>query len=238
MLKILKRVGTIIIYLVMKKLIVITSFLILFSSCSHFNFIAPPYTNSSKIVQLKVGMTIDEVNKKLGIRPYDVYYIGEKKTILVYNYRLKMRKQKISGNYDEFVHTEASQTGGNIYYKKEGDKLFVSFKDGKMSSLITNNGRKDAEFLMLTNNNLRFITKDNLMSLQKQLGDVYLLNKNNEMQKIKSAEDSTKSRSVIVPAKRELNIQEKSETKKEKSSGNTKWWIIGGAGALVLLLLF
>jgi hypothetical protein len=219
----------------MKKLMLISALLIVLSSCSHF--IAPPYTNVEKITELEQGMTVDKVNDVLDINPYDVYYIGKKKTILVYNYRVKNRKQKVSGSYDEFIHSEASQTGGAPYYKKEGDKVFVSFEDGKMSSLITNNGRKHAEFIMLTNNNLRFITEDNLMSLQKQLGDIYLLDKNNEMQKIKSAGDSSKNRSVIVPIKKEPRINETPETKKDKSSGNAIWWTVGGVGALTLLLL-
>ncbi|MFZ5552414.1 MAG: hypothetical protein ACOZCO_04805 [Bacteroidota bacterium] len=54
---------------------------------------APKYTRSEKVMQLKSGMTLGEVNKTLGLNPYYIHSMdsaGNK--IYVYKYRLTDRK--------------------------------------------------------------------------------------------------------------------------------------------------
>src|SRR5687767_8425233 len=51
--------------------------LISFQSCTTYKsyWVAPEFTNVSKITQLRAGMSTEEINKTLGTQPYDVYHI-------------------------------------------------------------------------------------------------------------------------------------------------------------------
>jgi hypothetical protein len=69
-------------------------------------------------------------------------------TVLIYNYRVKDRRAKVSGRYDKYVKSEASQKSGLDWYG-DPSRVYILFEDDKMSGLITDNGRRDAEVLMI-----------------------------------------------------------------------------------------
>lgn len=144
----------------MKRLILFATALFYLSSCSNI-WIAPPYTSSEKIIGLKTSMSISGVNNQLGIPPFDVYHLKEDgSSVLVYNYRLKNRKVNVTS--DQKMHNEESQTSGKEWYSKESYLLYVLFKDGKMQSAVTDVGRKDSEALMITNNTIQMLSKDEM----------------------------------------------------------------------------
>src|SRR6056297_2127898 len=103
----------------MIKNIFIISALIIITSCSRW--IAPPYTNVDKLSTVKIGMNLQQVNNQLGIEPYDVYFRGDNDFIVIYNYRVKDRLMKVSGDYNNTIHSEISQTNGGDWY---GQKYF------------------------------------------------------------------------------------------------------------------
>ena len=131
------------------------------ASCA--KYIAPPFTSVDKIVKLKAGMTLNDVNTALNIEPYDVYFSEEDGSMVVtYNYRIKDRKMGMPT--ENKIRSEVGQKEGDPWYKTEWELLYVFYKDGKMKSAISDNGRSDAEFLLITNNNIEFITKNQLSS--------------------------------------------------------------------------
>jgi len=141
-------------------LIPLAALCLLFSACSNV-WIAPPYTDSEKIIGLKSSMSIDDVTSQLGIPPFDVYHLQEDgSTVLVYNYRLKNRR--MSYGSDVQLHDEESQTAGKLWYSKKSFLVYVLFQDGKMKSLVTDAGRDDSEALLITNNSIELLSKDEL----------------------------------------------------------------------------
>lgn len=155
---------------------------IVISSCevAKQSMVVPPYTSVDKLVNLKQGMTTGEVSKTLGIEPYDIYHIQEDgSSILVYNYRVKDRKAEIPSEYnkrEEFFHGEGFQTAGVPYYKMESSKAYVLYKDGKMKSVITDEGKSMSEFIMLINGNLKLLSKEDLNALDiKKIDDKYIV---------------------------------------------------------------
>lgn len=53
----------------------------------------PKYTHVEKVLELKPGMSRDEVDKRLGITPYDIsFYDSTGQHALVYKYRVTDRK--------------------------------------------------------------------------------------------------------------------------------------------------
>ena len=64
--------------------LIISGFLI--TSCSQSKFIvAPPFTDAEKISKIEKGQTKDDVNKILGITPYDVLYLKDGDYMFSYN---------------------------------------------------------------------------------------------------------------------------------------------------------
>jgi hypothetical protein len=142
----------------MKNTIIIAVIFIL-TSCSRW--IAPPYTNVDKLVNVKTGMTLTQVNTELGIEPYDIYFKGNDDFIVIYNYRVKDRIVTLSGDYNNLTHSDVSQNGGSEWY---GEKYFcyVYFKDKKVKSIITDKGKQKSEDILVVNNNIILIQQDNL----------------------------------------------------------------------------
>ncbi len=53
---------------------------------------SPKYTGVEEVLQLKVGMTKEEVSKTLGIPPYDLKSVTDSGTVYIYKYRTTDRK--------------------------------------------------------------------------------------------------------------------------------------------------
>ena len=146
-----------------KKLALIAVTVLLLASCA--KRIAPPYTTVEKIVKIAPGMTASDVSGTLGIPPYEIYHMaGDGSTVLLYNYKLKNRKNTGCGLLekwgiaDPFYSKEENLSVGSSYYEKE-QKVYVLFNNGKVSSLVTDAGREDSEDLLVQNNTIQFIAK-------------------------------------------------------------------------------
>lgn len=129
---------------------------------------APPFTDVDKILMLQSGMTLEQVKSTLGVDPYDVYHINEQNSVLVsFSYRLKERRFKIKTfNQDEIDRkftNEESQTKGDLRYNKKDPKTaFVLFKNGQLESVLTTSGKQSSERILIENNNLILIDKDDI----------------------------------------------------------------------------
>ncbi|MDH5365498.1 MAG: hypothetical protein OEW67_00805 [Cyclobacteriaceae bacterium] len=153
-----------------KQFVLFIIIIILLPSCNTV-FKAPPFTDVQKLLMLKSGMSIDKVKSVLGIDPYDVYHINEESSILLsFSYRLKERRYKIKTfNQDEILRKttdEESQTKGNIAYKKKDPKTaYLLFKDNSLVSMITTEGNRKSETLMIQSNNIVKIDKENITDI-------------------------------------------------------------------------
>lgn len=151
----------------MKNFLFVCTAAILLSSC-YTKRIAPPYTKVESIIKINPGMTASEVSSTLGIPPFDIYHMsGDGSTVHMYYYKVKERRNKecfiIIGidkifSADAFYAKEQNLTVGSSYYTKE-ERLYVLFKNGKVSSLVTDAGRDDSEDLLVQNNTIQFISK-------------------------------------------------------------------------------
>lgn len=154
------------------------------TSCNSIYQAAPPYTSVERMIQLKADMNVQSVNEVLGIQPYDIYTIQETGgSILVYNYRVKDRKVKLPTELkkqDQFIHSEEYQKAGEPYYNLEHSKLYIFFKDGKMKSMMTDRGLEKSEYLMILDNHIRYISKedyDKMKMFRLGVNPTYLVSK-------------------------------------------------------------
>jgi len=191
---------------------------LMFASCT--SFIAPAYTSVDELIKVRKGMSMEKVNGVLGIEPFDIYSIQDDGgTVLVYNYRLKDRRVKVSGNVLEFAKTEAAQKSGQAWYG-EPSRAYILFEDDKMTGLITDNGRADAEVLMIVNNNLQLIAEKDLVNMHynHSMQTVLMLDKDggiNKMSVPKVTESDGMKRSIKLPQRKE-NVKEQTEEKSAK----------------------
>lgn len=109
---------------------------------------APKYTGIEEVLQLKTGMTKEEVSKVLGIPPYDLKSVTEKETIYIYKYRtsdrntlpLLMNKTngvKTKGKWvDLFISYDAEGKATNIASCSDCETTKVTEKKIDFNSII------------------------------------------------------------------------------------------------------
>jgi|ERR1051326_8552968 outer membrane protein assembly factor BamE (lipoprotein component of BamABCDE complex) len=89
---------------------------------------APKYTGIEEVLQLKIGMTRDEVSKLLGIPPYDLKSVSDKEIIYIYKYRTTDRNT---------VPLFMNKTNG-VKTKGKWVDLFISYgNDGKVTNIAS-----------------------------------------------------------------------------------------------------
>jgi hypothetical protein len=135
-------------------------------SCSRY--VAPPFTDVSKVTQIKTGMKIKQVSDVLGIDPYDVFYMQESGAqVLSFNYRLKNRIMYVYNTVNHMevkrqTSDENSQKAGEIYYDKNYRTLYAMFnKDGDLTSYLTTSGETDKGKLLVIDNTIRYYDEKN-----------------------------------------------------------------------------
>jgi len=151
-------------------------------SCS--KWIAPPYTSVDKMLGIEKGMTMDQVDAGLGIKPYNIIHRNDSTAIFEYHYRLKDRDLNNITNFNKFIHLEPSQTGGNDWFDKPS-KFYVLYKDNKFSTLLTENGLNHSDYLLLKNNNLMLVSQKDLVDFEIWEDATYL-HKIENTQKLKA----------------------------------------------------
>lgn len=121
---------------------------LLFTSCSVSRYIAPPFTDVTKIIELKPGQGVEEVSATLKVEPYDIVHsLDDGKMILIYNYRAKDRNMGLpTRSAQMIIHTEESQRGGETWYNLDYRELYVLFVDGKLKNVYSDNLLSDGQY--------------------------------------------------------------------------------------------
>lgn len=150
------------------KLLLFSTVILLSMSCSRRTFVvAPPFTDVKKILSLQNGMSMDDVNKNLGIDAYDVLFLSGGGSVCYYNYRLKDRKININNSIDPHdlsaeskdknLSSDKGQTYGTPFFS-EWKKLYCTFKDGKLTDFVSITGVEDANYLLLVNGSIKLLS--------------------------------------------------------------------------------
>lgn len=168
----------------MKKILYLSLVVMVVALGSCSRYVAPPFTSLEKILVVKTGMSLNQVSATLAIEPYNILHMNDNGEIIVtYNYRLKNRVMKVSTtNRDEYnrqTRNEESQTAGNPWYDKTPRLLYVIFKDNKVQSFISDAGKSDSEYLLITNNNISLASKGRINSYDQSMDGVPMIYKMN-----------------------------------------------------------
>ena len=162
------------------------------SSCSQSKFIvAPPFTDVEKISKIEIGQTKNDVNKTLGISPYDILYLTGEDYMCYYNYRLLDRKINIDNsnkNRNEgtgaTLSSQEGQSKGEPFFS-EWRRIYVNFKDGKVTHHTTDAGLEDANYIQLVNGTVKLLNQEdlklsNFYQYQNEGGGINIRNESTE----------------------------------------------------------
>lgn len=89
---------------------------------------APKYTGIEEVLQLKVGMTKEEVSKTLGIPAYDLKSLTDSSTVYIYKYRTTDR---------QVIPLNMKKTNGRKAKGKWVDLFIVYNREGKATSITS-----------------------------------------------------------------------------------------------------
>jgi hypothetical protein len=127
----------------MKKIALIALTVIGLSSCQVYKTV-PNYVSSKELANVTIGQTKEQVRTTLGkTNPYDIL-AGWSRDCEVHQYKYKKGCKKLPAGDAEL---ESGLTAGILQYEAESD-VYLVYKNGKLSSLITDAGKKDLEALL------------------------------------------------------------------------------------------
>jgi len=135
-------------------LAVISLSVFLLSGCAAVQ--VPKFTSVENVFKLTHGSSLEKVVSVLGSQPYD-FLSSQVDGYSIYRYKYKLLERKAHPSLLNQVGGET--TGVNVYNSEEKD-LFLVFKEDKLQTFYSTEGRKQSENLILLNNTLYIITKD------------------------------------------------------------------------------
>jgi hypothetical protein len=154
----------------MKSIVFMLMSATLLIGCSQQRFVVmPAFTDIQHIERLKQGMSKTEVASTLELSPIDFYYLQDGVDVYVYNYRLTEKRIQITNNttrvnegsavQNDHIDGLAARSAGIPHYT-EWRKLYVSFKGDKMSAMITDAGKDDANAVLLQLASVQALSND------------------------------------------------------------------------------
>ena len=128
---------------------------IIFSSCNTASQFAK-FTSSDRLYQVKIGNTYETVVSTLGCEPYNLLS-KQADGYEIYTYKYKI----VERYYDpKYINERGSENGGDEVYKGKEETAYLIFKDNKLESMVTSEGRKNSPNLVMLHNTLYEISKN------------------------------------------------------------------------------
>ncbi len=114
------------------------------------------FASVENVIDLKINSSIAEVTSSLGSKPYNIYS-NHREGYVVYTYKYKITERKIN---PKLVDSRGSESNGTEEYNSKEQFLYLFFKEGKLESFVTTEGRKDVNDLFITNNTIQAVSAD------------------------------------------------------------------------------
>lgn len=114
------------------------------------------FASVEQVMDLKMNSTIEEVIAKLGCKPYNIYS-HQKEGYVIYTYKYKLVERQVN---PKLINSRGGETTGTEVYNGREHNLYLMFKDAKLESFVTTDGRKDSNPLVMLNNTMYTISQD------------------------------------------------------------------------------
>ena len=128
---------------------------IMFSSCNTEQQFAK-FTSSDRLYQVQPGNSYETVVSTLGCEPYNLLS-KQADGYDIYVYKYKIVERKFSA---KMINERGSESAGTEVYRGKEETAFVIFKNNRLESIVTGEGRKNAPQVVMLNNTLFEISKN------------------------------------------------------------------------------
>jgi hypothetical protein len=113
------------------------------------------FTSVENLYQVKLNSSLEEVISILGSKPYNVLS-NQSEGYTIYVYKYKMVERKVNPN---LINSRGGETTGTEVYNGKEQMAYFMFKNNKLESFVTSEGRKDSPALVMLNNTLYTISQ-------------------------------------------------------------------------------
>ena len=134
---------------------------LVFSSCASFQSTvqAPKFTSVDRLCQIQPGNSYDMVTQTLGCDPYNLLSI-QQDGYAIYLYKYKFIERELEGDQAKILNQRGGETAGmEVYVPKIEDAILI-FKDNKLESVLTVQGKKDSPSWVMLHNTVFEISKE------------------------------------------------------------------------------
>ena len=134
---------------------------ILFASCgTTSNMVkSPKFTSVDRLCQIHPGNSYDMVVQTLGCEPYNILS-NQIDGYAIYLYKFKFTEREVKAADSEILNQRGGETAGVEVYTPQLQDAILIFKNNKLETILTAQGRKDSPSLVLINNTLYEISKE------------------------------------------------------------------------------
>lgn len=173
------------------------------------------FASVESVIDLKMNSTIEEVISKLGSKPYNIYS-KQKDGYAIYTYKYKLVERKVS---QRLINSKGGETIGTEVYNGKEHELFLLFKDDKLETLITSDGRKNSEPLILLNNTIFTRSKER----EGRITVITTKIEENNSEASVPLQTSTEQKAVKAAGsiEKEMSEDKKTDVKSQEASSNS-----------------
>ena len=134
---------------------------VLFVSCgTTSNMVkSPKFTSVDRLCQIKPGNSYELVTQTLGCDPYNILS-NQIDGYAIYLFKFKFTEREVKAEDSEIFNQRGGETAGVEVYTPQLQDAILIFKNNKLETILTVQGRKDSPSLVLINNTLYEISKD------------------------------------------------------------------------------
>ena len=138
------------------KLILLTTFFaaLLVASCKLVQ--VPKFTTSDNLLKIELNSSLEDVVQTLGCNPYNMLS-SQVDGYTIYQYKYKMVERKVS---PKMINQRGGEIIGTDVYNPRQQDLLLFFKEGKLETFITTEGKKNSRADIKLANTIYVITRD------------------------------------------------------------------------------
>ena len=138
------------------KLILLTTFFaaLLVTSCKVVQ--VPKFTTSDNLLKIELNSSLEDVVQTLGCNPYNMLS-SQVDGYTIYQYKYKMVERKVS---PKMINQRGGEIIGTDVYNPRQQDLLLFFKEGKLETFITTEGKNNSRADIKLANTIYVITRD------------------------------------------------------------------------------
>ena len=128
-----------------------------FTSCKSIKITTQvaKFVSVEKLYQLQLNSSLIQVISILGCKPYNILS-NRVDGYTIYTYKYKLVERQVD---PKLINSRGGETIGTEVYNGREKTVFLFFKEDKLVTFVTTEGRKDSPKLIMLNNTLYTISK-------------------------------------------------------------------------------